>query len=86
MYTEWLHHHLDDDDKPDTWHELVTFRDDSVTDESKKPEVSRTKLRGVIGLLKQCGVIRSVREPDRGDVEKGSQARYGVGQMLRNVL
>lgn len=78
MYTQWLHERLDDSAKPRMWRELVNFQEE-VSGESTRRPVSRTKLRGVIGLLKQAGVVCSVREADRADTDRDSQASDGDG-------
>lgn len=72
MYTQWLHEQMDDSEKPEMWKELMNFKEETANDQPAKA-VSRTKMRGVIGLLKQSGVVCSVRDP--ADTERDSQAR-----------
>lgn len=76
MYAYMVDEALAASGKSDTWRDLMNFHEELTDAQGKlvqKKPITRTKLRGVIGLLKQAGVICSVRDTD---TERATQLRF----------
>ena len=67
MFIRWIDAIYDDSVKSALWKDLVNFYEAPATRYTSRG-VTRTKLRGVIGLLKQSGVVSSTRDPSEAQV------------------